>query len=43
MVDHLTDEQRKAAKRHLLDLRLNGPKKGPSITIGRDGTLLGET
>jgi len=42
MVDHLTEAQRKAAKKHLLDLRLNGPKKGPTVTIGRDGSLLGD-
>ncbi len=40
MVEHLTDEQRKAAKRHLLDLRLNGPTKGASITVAGDGTIL---
>lgn len=39
MVEHLTDEQRKAAKKHLLELRLNGPRPGPPITIGADGTV----
>ena len=41
MLEHLTDEQAKAAKKHLLELRLNGPRKGtPVITIGRDGLPL---
>jgi peptide deformylase len=41
MTEHLTDEQGKAAKKHLLDLRLNGPRKGaPIVTIGRDGLPL---
>jgi len=39
MVEHLTDEQRKAAKKHLLELRLNGPRTGPSISIAADGTV----
>jgi len=39
MVEHLTDEQRKAAKKHLLELRLNGPRIGPSISIAADGTV----
>jgi peptide deformylase len=38
MLEHLTDEQAKAAKRHLLELRLNGPpKRSRPITIGVDG------
>ncbi len=39
MVEHLTDEQRKSAKKHLLELRLNGPRVGASISIGADGTV----
>lgn len=43
MVAHLTDEQRKAAKKHLLDLRLNGPqRKAPSITLAADGSTIGD-
>jgi peptide deformylase len=38
MLEHLTPEQAKTAKKHLLDLRLNGPRKGaPPITILADG------
>ena len=41
MVEHLTAEQTKAAKKHLLELRLNGPaKKQKSITLGFDGNEL---
>ena len=39
MVSHLTEEQRKAAKKHLLELRLNGPRPGPPISIAADGTV----
>lgn len=43
MVAHLTDDQRKAAKKHLLDLRLNGPqRKAPSITLAADGSTIGD-
>jgi peptide deformylase len=39
MIEHLTPEQQKAAKRHLLDLRLHGPRKGaPPVTIMLDGS-----
>lgn len=38
MTEHLTDSQTRAAKRHLLDLRLNGvKKKAPSVILDRDG------
>ena len=38
MTEHLTDEQTRAAKRHLLDLRLNGvKKKAPTVILGLDG------
>jgi peptide deformylase len=41
MLDHLTPEQTRAAKKHLLDLRLNGPKKrARPIAIGADGREL---
>ena len=40
MVDHLNDAQRKTAKRFLLDLRLNGPGSGPSISLSADGSIL---
>jgi peptide deformylase len=43
MVERLTDEQAKAAKKYLLDLRLNGPSRKPRpITLGHDGRELGE-
>jgi peptide deformylase len=38
MVEHLTAEQARSAKKHLLDLRLNGPKDGPSVVLARDGS-----
>jgi peptide deformylase len=38
MLEHLTPEQARAAKKYLLELRLNGPpKRGQSVLIGRDG------
>jgi peptide deformylase len=38
MLEHLTPEQTRAAKKHLLDLRLNGPRRGAKpLTIGADG------
>lgn len=38
MLEHLTPEQTRAAKKHLLDLRLNGPRRGGrSITVDADG------
>jgi peptide deformylase len=40
MVEHLTDDQSKAAKKHLLELRLDGPRKGKPVTLGTDGTLI---
>lgn len=40
MTEHLTEEQRKVAKKHLLDLRLNGPSPHPSITLGVDGAII---
>jgi len=41
MTEHLTDEQTRAAKRHLLDLRLNGvKKKAPTVILGLDGAEL---
>ena len=41
MLEHLTPEQARAAKKHLLDLRLNGPRKGArQITIAADGSVL---
>jgi len=41
MTEHLTEDQAKAAKRHLLDLRLNGvKKKAPTVILGMDGTEL---
>jgi len=40
MVEHLTTDQAKAAKKHLLELRLDGPRKGKSVTLGADGGLI---
>jgi peptide deformylase len=41
MLEHLTTAQARAAKKHLLDLRLNGPRRGARpITIGTDGQEL---
>jgi peptide deformylase len=38
MLEHLTPEQSRAAKKHLLDLRLNGPRgRGRPVTIDADG------
>jgi peptide deformylase len=43
MLEHLTPEQTRAAKKHLLELRLNGPpRRGQSILIGRDGREIDE-
>jgi peptide deformylase len=43
MLEHLTPEQTKAAKKHLLELRLNGPpRKQRPITIGADGREIDE-
>ncbi len=41
MTEKLTDLQAKAAKKYLLDLRLEGPRKGaPPVTLGADGQLI---
>jgi peptide deformylase len=40
MVEHLTEDQSKAAKKHLLELRLDGPRKGKPVTLGTDGALI---
>jgi peptide deformylase len=43
MLEHLTVEQTRAAKKHLLDLRLNGPRaRARPITIGTDGHEIDE-
>ena len=42
MTEHLTDAQAKAAKKHLLELRLDGRHKGPAVIIGEDGALLSD-
>jgi peptide deformylase len=40
MTEHLTEAQTKAAKKHLLELRLDGPKKGKTVILGADGKII---
>lgn len=40
MTEHLTTDQTRTAKKHLLELRLDGPRKGRVTTIGADGALI---